>query len=73
MIQAPTNGPAAIPRNVSAPMTPRARGRASALEEVRGRRRRDRDEDAAADRLDDAGRDQLVERLGHGRRAASRS
>ena len=53
-----------MPRNVSAPITPSARGRAVAAEQVRGRGRADRDQDAATDRLDEPGRDQLVERLG---------
>ena len=39
-------------------------GRAGAAEQVRRGRRPDRDEDAATDRLDEAGGDELVERLG---------
>ena len=63
-IAAPTTGPAAIPRNVSAPTTPERPRPRRAAEQVRGGRRPDRDEHAAADRLDEPRRDELVERLG---------
>ena len=48
-IAAPTNGPAAIPRNVSAPMTPEGPRPGRAVVQVGGRGRPDRDQDAAAD------------------------
>ena len=61
---APTNGPAAIPRNVRAPIAPSARGRSWPLVEVGRRGRRDRDQGAAPDGLDEPRGDELVEALG---------
>ena len=72
-IAAPRNGPAAMPRKVSAPMTPRARGRAVAVVQVGRRRRADRHEDPAADGLDEPRGDELIEVLrGAGQRRADR-
>ena len=57
-------GPAAMPRNVSAPMTPERPRPGVALEEVRGGGGGDRDDGAAADGLDQPRGDELVEALG---------
>ena len=59
---APTNGPAAMPRNVSAPMTPRARGREPPVNRCDAADVADRDEDAAAGRLHQPRDDQQLQR-----------
>ena len=61
-IAAPSTGPAAMPRKVSAPITPSARGRAAPSYRWDAAARRDRDQRAAADGLDEAGEDQQLER-----------